>query len=187
MTTGRRKDPQGVRHALLRAASNVIACEGLSKMTVGSVARAAGVTKGGLFHHFENKQALIEGMLDQMLEDVDAIIDEKMASDPERHGRFTRALLRGLLDGIDPDPEKALLAKTLCSAMAGDERLQRRWRDWLDARVQRHAETDDNVACTIVRLATDGIWLSELHNDGTAPKVDPDVCDALLKMTKAPA
>jgi len=46
------------RQRLLDAAVDVIRRQGLSATTVDDLCRAAGVTKGAFFHHFESKEAL---------------------------------------------------------------------------------------------------------------------------------
>lgn len=71
-STSRRKDPVAVRSALIEAAAGVIAREGFARLTVDGVAKLAGVTKGGLFHHFPSKQALVDGVFSEMLSDAKA-------------------------------------------------------------------------------------------------------------------
>jgi TetR/AcrR family transcriptional repressor of nem operon len=46
------------RTRLLEAARDVIRAQGFTATTVDDLCRAAGVTKGAFFHHFENKEAL---------------------------------------------------------------------------------------------------------------------------------
>lgn len=46
------------REAVLRAARQLFASQGYAAATVAAIAEAAGVTKGALFHHFENKEEL---------------------------------------------------------------------------------------------------------------------------------
>ncbi|NND45772.1 MAG: TetR/AcrR family transcriptional regulator [Xanthomonadales bacterium] len=55
-----RKNPErgDARTRLLEAARDVIRAKGYSATTVDDLCRAAGVTKGAFFHHFENKEAL---------------------------------------------------------------------------------------------------------------------------------
>src|SRR5581483_4435078 len=48
----RAKQPEQVRRALLDCAATIAMDHGVSGITVQAVAAAAGVTKGGLFHHF---------------------------------------------------------------------------------------------------------------------------------------
>ncbi|MCU0732201.1 MAG: TetR/AcrR family transcriptional regulator [Hyphomonas sp.] len=46
------------REAVLRAARQLFASQGYAAASVAAIAEAAGVTKGALFHHFENKEEL---------------------------------------------------------------------------------------------------------------------------------
>ena len=71
----RRKQPDLVRRNLLEHAMRLAESEGLSGVTVQAVAAAAGVTKGGLFHHFPSKQALIEAMFADVMARLDADIE----------------------------------------------------------------------------------------------------------------
>ncbi|WP_326524026.1 TetR/AcrR family transcriptional regulator [Sphingomonas sp.] len=178
----RRKDPQKVRAALVAATATIIAEQGLGKLTVDAVARAAGVTKGGLFHHFPTKQDLVEGVLETMFAEAEATLADLMAADAEPHGRFTRAMLNGVFQNHRVCD--TVSSRTLCLAMTADPLLQRRWADWFARQLAQYAETDENISCAIVRLATDGIWLSSLHAPNHAPPVAQDVRDALLAMTR---
>jgi AcrR family transcriptional regulator len=178
----RRKDPQKVRAALIDATVAMIAEQGLARVTVDAVAKAAGVTKGGLFHHFPSKQALIDGVLDMMMDDADAKLDRLMAADPDPQGRFTRALLTGLLS--EDIEDEGAPSRTLCLSMLADPSLQQRWAGWVAGRVERHAATDDNPRCAIVRLATDGLWLLSVFGDGAPPPISDAVRDELIAMTR---
>lgn len=55
-----KQDPQrgDARTRLLEAARDVIRSQGFAATTVDHLCKAAGVTKGAFFHHFENKDAL---------------------------------------------------------------------------------------------------------------------------------
>ena len=86
----RAKQPEQVRRALLDHAAAIAMDHGVSGITVQAVAAAAGVTKGGLFHHFGSKQALIEGLFADLLARVDAEIDAL-----SKRTRSRAAALRG--------------------------------------------------------------------------------------------
>lgn len=178
----RRKEPEKVRAALIQAAAHLIAEQGLSRLTVDAVAKAAGVTKGGLFHHFPSKQDLVRGVQEAMIEIADATIDARMANDPEPHGRFTRAYLDGVFADHKLDGNTS--SRTLCLAMLADPDLQDGWAGWVEGRVALHAATDDNPACALVRLAADGAWLGSLQHPDRPPPLPAEVHAMLLELTR---
>lgn len=152
----RPKDPDGVRRGLLSHASAIAAGKGLNDVTITAVASAAGVTKGALFHHFANKDALIEAMFDHQLQQLDARLDALMDADPIQHGRFTRAYVLSATSVGDDDRETW---GALSSVLIPGSDLCRRWYAWLDARLDVHQTTDSGTHLEIVRLAADGAWL----------------------------
>ena len=90
----RKKQPQAVRQLLLGVAAGLCIERGASGLTLDAVAAAAGVSKGGLLHHFPSKAALLEGLLDDLIDRLDAAIHQAMLDDPDPTGRFTRAYLK---------------------------------------------------------------------------------------------
>lgn len=171
-----------MRAALIGAAAALIADQGLSRLTVDAVARAAGVTKGGLFHHFPSKDDLIQGVIGAMIDSADATIATTMADDPEPHGSFTRAYLAGVF--TDKRVTERASTRTLCLAMLADPTLQDVWLDWVKDQVAKHAATDDNPACALVRLAADGAWLNSLRQHTTPPSLPPEVLAMLIDLTR---
>ena len=178
----RRKEPEKVRAALIDAAAGLIADQGLSRLTVDAVARAAGVTKGGLFHHFPTKNDLIQGVLDAMIGFAAETVDATMANDPEPHGAFTRAYLTGVF--TDHRLNGKTSSRTLCLAMLADPQIQGVWGDWVERQIVRHAATDDNPSCALVRLAADGAWLNSLRFPTAPPPLAPEVHAALIALTQ---
>lgn len=154
----RKKQPELVRRMLLDSAEKLALQHGLQGVTIQAVSDAAGVTKGGLFHHFQSKRALVEGMLFDLLEKVDAEIDARISRDRTSFGRFTRAYVETMLNaetvGLG-SPRTALF-----NALMGESSLQEAWLQWLDARLLRHRDTDDAPMLEVVRLAADGAWFS---------------------------
>ncbi|TKT80313.1 TetR/AcrR family transcriptional regulator [Aquamicrobium sp. LC103] len=156
----RKKQPEVVRRALLDAAARIAVEQGLAAVTVQSVADAAGVTKGGFLHHFPSKQALLDTLFQEMLDQIDDNIDRRMVADPVAHGTFTRAYLEAVLhDGL---PSKVNPWAALSVSMLTEPELRTLWVEWFRKRLDRHRETDADIGLAIVRLAADGIWLADL-------------------------
>ena len=155
----RKKQPELVRRALIDQAARLAVEEGLAAVTVQAVADAAGVTKGGLMHHFPHKQALIDAVFGEMMDTIDRDIDKRIAADPEPYGSFTRAYVEavfGMAQGAG-GPWAALSISTLT-----DAGLRALWAKWFHGRLERHHATDADLRLVVVRLAADGVWLADL-------------------------
>ena len=92
----RKKDPVRLHKQLLESAATIAGRDGIASLSLNAVAREAGVSKGGLLHHFPNKQALIFALFARLLAIMEEAIAELMAADNVSYGRFTRAYLRYL-------------------------------------------------------------------------------------------
>ena len=171
----RKKHPEAVRQQLLEVAAKLSLERGPSSVTLDAVSQAAGVSKGGLLHHFPNKLSLLDGLFDDLTERLDRTLAEKMQSDPEPRGRFTRAyvcvffLPEGLADG-----EKW---KVLTVALISEPHLRERWRQWVERHLAENVGTDSALEATLVRYAVDGLWLADLLG---APTMDGATRAAML-------
>jgi len=65
--------PRNARDKLLAAALGAIRAKGYAATTVDDLCRAAGVTKGAFFHHFESKEALAVATADFWSETTGAL------------------------------------------------------------------------------------------------------------------
>ncbi|MFH1914377.1 MAG: TetR/AcrR family transcriptional regulator [Pseudomonadota bacterium] len=162
MTTAheRKKQPEIVRRAILDCAARICVERGLAALTIQSVADMAGVTKGGVFHHFASKQALMEAVFFDLLGQMGREIDRVIADDSAAHGRFTRAYLATVFRA------EAFASTNVCAAlsiaMLTEPGLRALWWQWLNDRLEKHAATDGTTTLAMVRLAADGVWLAEL-------------------------
>lgn len=104
-----KKQPQVTRQALLAAAGEGFARTGYIGTGLGTVVAAAGVTKGALFHHFPDKQALALAWIDECLApEVEA---HWLAPLRDADGLSTlRDVCRLRLDGLRPGDATATLA-----------------------------------------------------------------------------
>jgi AcrR family transcriptional regulator len=180
-------DPEVTRAAILDAAQKRLLEQGPTGLVLDAVAADAGVSKGGLLYHFPSKEALVEGLTARML----AAFDETQAALQERDrsatGAWTRAYLRSTVTETgDPADDSARLLAGLLAAQGGDparlEAIRERFAAW-----QERLEDDgiDPVAATIVRLASDGLWLSALLGlPSLQKKLGARVLAALETMTR---
>lgn len=180
----RKKQPEQVRRALLDCAAQIAAEDGAAAITIQAVATRAGVTKGGLLHHFDSKQALLAAVFSDLLDKMDQEIDRTLAGDPASRGRFTRAYVRACFS--DRLLGERSLWGALSVAIVSEPALRSLWSAWLDDRMARHAETDGDPGLVAVRLAADGIWLADMmEKAGGLNRYPQDFEAVLLAMAEA--
>lgn len=170
------------KRTLLDAAERVVLRDGGMGLTLDAVARAAGVSKGGLLYHFPTKDALIGGMIDSAFDRFDAVVEALMRADTgPQAGRWLRAYVRA---NFAPDPHDRDLAAALTACVANDLDAIKpklvRFAQW-----QACAEADglDPALATIITLAVDGVWSGEVF--GIAPLATPlreQVRERLLRL-----
>lgn len=156
---------KGTKDKIIEAVYELVRNDGIAKMTMESVADKAGMSKGGLFYHFPSKEILIEAMLKQLFDQFDDQLKDENESD-QHPGGTTRSYLKTTFLKYDKDENEFVVA--LLAALVNNPDLlkpaQDHYQSW-----QKQLESDqiDPVISTIVRLATDGLWFSELF--GLAP------------------
>jgi len=142
---------------ILEAANRVIQRDGVSKLTLEIVAAEASVSKVGLLYHFPNKNALIMGMIDYFLGNFEGILDQSKTDDP-------REWLRGYVRStFDMTNSQLADSRALIAAVANQPELLTRVREkYADWQARAEASGIDPALATVIRLAADGLWFTEL-------------------------
>ena len=145
------------RNDLLGAASRIVLRDGADRLTLDAVALEAGRSKGGVLYHFPSKEALITGMLDACLDGFEAEIELLRAE----LGGGPRSWLRAyLLASSDPQGQAMIASGGVFAAIAHQPELLRVMRErWIVWQQRADADGVDPTVASIVRLATDGLWL----------------------------
>jgi AcrR family transcriptional regulator len=177
----RKKQPDLVRRAILDEAIRLATEKGLAEVTIQAVASGAGVTKGGVFHHFASKQALIDALFADTMSKIDAEIERWIGEDEIAYGRFTRAYVQTLTAGEQFGIGSPF--DTLGMAVMSDPALSRSWEEWLNGLLERHKATDSDPVLEIVRFAADGAWLSHLGGSRSREQV-LGLQERLIAMTR---
>ena len=75
----RKADAERTRETILDAAETTFLAQGVSRTTLAHIAQAAGVTRGAIYWHFEDKAALFDALLERVRVPLDEIVDEVVA------------------------------------------------------------------------------------------------------------
>jgi AcrR family transcriptional regulator len=157
-----RKAPEETRERLLAAAKVVVLTHGTTQLTLDRVAEEAGVSKGGLLHHFPTKESLILGLMRHAFVVFSARMQRHMAADPlPDPGRWLRAYIRATFES---DPEEDELAKALVLLAAHTPALvDAKQAELLGLFSEMELAGVTPARAWAVRLACDGLWVNELY------------------------
>lgn len=172
------------KERILDAAEQVVLKQGAAHLTLDAVAQQASISKGGLLYNFPGKEELIRGMVARLSERFGGEVARLAQGDCNPAGRHTRAYV----DVSFPAPA-ALSAfhdpvcAGLLAAVATNLSLLEPLRELTAAMQVRLADDGiDPVLATIVRLAVDGLWMSDLF--GVNP-LDQDLRNSVLERLRA--
>jgi AcrR family transcriptional regulator len=167
-----------LRGALLDAAEAVVARQGVANVTLESVAAEAGISKGGLLHHFRTKDRLIAALVTRAAENWRACWMGSYEKSPPGAGRMTGALLKHCLSDAKSWTEQLRRSSAaVFAALAQDPSLIEPMRAAYTDLHRRVAEDGlpPGVGEAVV-AAIDGLWLYWVL--GLVP-VDQELMDRL--------
>lgn len=169
------KDSSQTKSKLLKAAAQVVKEKGASCLTLDAVAKQAGVSKGGLLYHYPTKSALLAGMVAYLNDRFEQAIENQVAQD---NVTWLEAYV-----AMSFDAQHSQIAESagMLAAVANDLTLLKPLSEQYKVLQQQVEATgfDPNLA-TIVRLAADGLWFTELF--GISPLTDERRSQVLARL-----
>lgn len=107
-----KEDAEATRREILQAALKVFSEQGIPGATLVQIAERARVTRGAVYHHFEDKRALLLALIETSYQPAEARMEAILASN-ESPGTKLRAIARSLLIGLVEDPEYRAMEEIL--------------------------------------------------------------------------
>jgi AcrR family transcriptional regulator len=153
--------PAAVRRRVLAHAAALVAEAGPAACTVEAVADRAGLSRGGVLHHFRHRADLVLALARAFTEEFERDWDRAAAAAAPGAGRLARAYVAATQAAGDRALASAVL---LCTAEEPPvrEHVHGRVRDWyarLAAEDEREGRGGQGVTSA---LAADGLWLLTL-------------------------
>lgn len=153
--------PEAVRRRVLGSASALVAAAGPAACTVEAVADRAGLSRGGVLHHFRHRADLVLALARAFTDEFERDWDRAVAAAPPGAGRLARGYVAATQAAGDHSLASAVL---LCTAEEPPvrEHVHGRVQDWY-ARLAAEDEREGSGGRGVTSaLAADGLWLLTL-------------------------
>ena len=174
----RTRNPNTKRQQIIEATKRILRNGGyFTRFSLEKVAEEAGVSKGGLLHHFPSKEALLSGVGQDIITQFDQRVQRELDDKTSSAGRFTRAYIRA---GLEADDRVSDISPVLLAFLRSvDKAAPSRFNYW-----QQQTEQDglDVVLATIIRLAVDGLLYAEVID---AQAISPELRLQIIERLRA--
>lgn len=150
------------RAEVLNAAERVVQKLGPGRLTIDAVVAESGMSKGGILYHFPSKSALVEGMINHMVEESNKRVTELVAQLEGKPNPTLHALIEVQADSW---VEEESLSRALMAAAAQDPEHIGKVRDNKRQFVERlKEETNESDDALLLWLAADAMAINKVLN-----------------------
>ncbi|WP_410657555.1 TetR/AcrR family transcriptional regulator [Amycolatopsis sp. lyj-112] len=159
---------QSNRGKILDAAVAVVQRDGVTGVTLDSVAAQAGLTRGGLMYHFRSRDALLKAIHHHLAEQWEAgMVDAAGKTAQDASGDERLAAYARVTTQSSTRAELSLIieAATHPDYMKPWTKVLSRWTPPID----EAASDPEALARFVARLAADGLWMYESLTDEPLP------------------
>ncbi len=177
------------RSEIVAIAAELFAAKGYASTTVREIADAAGILSGSLYHHFDSKESMIEALLRDFLERIDAQYRDVLSAG-EPPVETLRALVHTAFGALTTDraavsvmlDEYNVLVRYPRFAFLREavEETERLWVGVLDAGMRAGDFVPDVPASAVYRFMRDAIWVSVRWFRPAGPQRAADVAEDYL-------
>lgn len=155
------------RETLINSAIQLLQEEGINALTLDAVAKKANTSKGGLLYHFPNKQALIEGIVQDIYEKFSEeffILVEK-----ETKNRYTKAFIELCFNDLSKHSD--LYVGSMVVPFLENKQVQDIYQNILE-----HLKKDelDETTVNLIRLTIDGVYYNKFSTIAPLTAVEMD-------------
>lgn len=163
------------RAIILDAIVDLVEEGGIKAITYDAVSEKANITRGGLLYHFPSREDLVLGVHEHICSRWAATMANTVEADPD--GQSIKSKTLAYVKGAS-SANRVEMILLLESAM--DKAVQELWQSVIDDWAPPLPDPNDEEAMELflVRLAAEGLWVSEALSDKPLPK---DLKDRVLQ------
>ncbi|MBO9637382.1 TetR/AcrR family transcriptional regulator [Siphonobacter aquaeclarae] len=175
----RKKEPAENRRLLLEVAFGMVSELGIDALTLEAVAARAGLSKGGLLHHFPSKSALQEALFRESLDQFSASIRQEREQSPEISPAM--AYFRAALTDLASENRRRALLFLFQAAMK-EEYYRTHLTEWY----REHLPEGNGIASLLTVLVADGLWNAGVFGFYTVTEEQQSQIITLLEQLNTP-
>jgi len=153
------------RQKVIDASRLIVMERGAGALTYDELTQVSGVTRGGITYHFPTKASLLRALVEQDLEQWQAIEEElcpaQCSADAE--------LIAFLRAHTNEEPERRRFVTGMLSAVTHDPPILDPVRAHENERLENVEWTDQNLKCELLRMAAMGLFWADVFG---CPQMD---------------
>lgn len=147
---------------LLLNTAQIIAEEGMQKLTMDYVAKKSNLTKGGVLYHFDSKDTLLIKMNEYVIEQFNEVLEKHLGRLTGAY-QYTRAYGLATIEYMKDND--ALLPAVFISSLE-NKQCARLWETTLQKWEQPFEEDIGEPSLMLeFRMLCDGLWFSLMYHD----------------------
>jgi len=154
----RKKAPEESKQLILEAAAEIGASADWHQVTFQAIADHTGLSKGGIIHHFRNKEELLEELMRQSLAELTAWIREEKRTAGNEIASI--AFLRFVIKKSD-DIHYRRTMKVIMQAALVNTQYKKMWDNWVTENISGVSVADQSINSLIIMLVADGLWCAD--------------------------
>lgn len=168
------------RTAILAAATSAVLSHGTS-VSLESIAASAGVSKGGVIHHYPTKETLLAAVVDESLTAFRARVHARVELRENHPGKLLRAYVRALLDDSETGSVVVYpgVWRMLDEVQGVSEAIRREADYWRDNFAADGLDSDTTL---LAQNAAEGVAANAQWDAGYTPERVRQARDAILSL-----
>lgn len=148
------RKPMITREGLLEIAEGIVRSEGAASLTIDALAKAAGISKGGVQYSFSSKDDLVRALIERWTHQFDALLGEIDQVSPADLVRKYIKVMRSSQAAMN-----AKMAGLMIAYIQNPENITET-REWYRSIFERlSGATEDAQAARVALLAVEGLFL----------------------------
>lgn len=175
---------------LFQSAKTLLLNEGVGSLTVEKICAEAGVSKGGFFHHFQNRDAFLKALLSDLTEENQQQFQKFLQTDDLAFGKGLRAYICSMLVlSSEAKQDAKAICRCLIEMLTAKINLSESF-GASDGYYQHliNAGTESGMSheqALLILLATEGLWYDQSLGMGGIPsKQVASIVEFLVELTK---